>query len=130
LGFLYCTLKKSYSVDGHKKPATVAYRAAFISCYFKYERRIPTSKAFDLQEKGEIVINTGFSVVGSLGNQMVEVYVDGFKQMDGANGLGGNLSMRFLSHVKPLIIIGHDECIFKQYCLLKNIGCQHAECRY
>jgi hypothetical protein len=46
---------------------------------------------------------------------MVEFQVDVFKQMDDANGLSSNLSIHFPSHVKPLIIIGHDECIFKQY---------------
>ncbi len=54
---------------------------------------------------------------------MIEFHVDEFKQIDDANGLlGGNLSIRFPSYAKPLIIIGHDECILKQYCLSKNIG--------
>ncbi len=58
LGFLYCTQKKGYFVDRHEKPATVAYRAAFISRYFEYERRtyrwvqLPKSQAFDLKKKG------------------------------------------------------------------------------
>jgi hypothetical protein len=114
-------------VDGHEKPTTVAYRADFISHYFEYERRthrwvqLLTSQAFDLQEKGEIVKNTGFSFVDSLGNQTVEFHINDFKQMDDANGLlGGNLSVHFPSQVKPLIIIGHDECISKQYCLSKK----------
>jgi hypothetical protein len=51
---------------------------------------------------------------------MVEFQVDDFKQMEAANGLGRNLSVHFPSYVKPLIIIGHDECIFKQYCLSKK----------
>jgi hypothetical protein len=46
LGFLYCS---------EKKPTTIAYRVAFISRYFEYERRTHTSQAFDLQEEGEIV---------------------------------------------------------------------------
>jgi hypothetical protein len=51
---------------------------------------------------------------------MLEFQVDDFKQMDDGNGLGGNLSVHFPSHVKPLIIVGHDKCIFKQYCLSKK----------
>jgi hypothetical protein len=39
LGFLYCSQKKGYFVDRHEKPTTVAYRVAFISHYFEYERR-------------------------------------------------------------------------------------------
>ena len=35
LGFQYCTQKKGYFVDGHEKPATVAYQDAFISRYFE-----------------------------------------------------------------------------------------------
>jgi len=41
----------------------------------------PASQAFDLQEKGEIVKNTGFSFVDSFGNQMVEFHMDDFKQI-------------------------------------------------
>jgi hypothetical protein len=72
-------------VDGHEKPATVAYRDAFISHYFEYERRthrwvqLSASQANDLQEKGMIMKTTGFSYVDSLGNQMVEFHVDNFK---------------------------------------------------
>jgi hypothetical protein len=40
--------------------------------------------------------------------------------MNEKNGFGGRLSVRFPNHLKLLIIIGHDECIFKQYSLLKN----------
>jgi hypothetical protein len=75
-------------VDRHEKPATVAYRVAFISRYFEYERRThrwvqhPASQTFDLQEKGEIVKNTAFNFLDSLGNQMVEFQVDDFQ----ANG--------------------------------------------
>jgi hypothetical protein len=55
LGFLYCSQKKGYCVDGHEKPTTVTYRAAFISCHFEYKRRLHrwvqllAPQAFDLQ---------------------------------------------------------------------------------
>ena len=39
------------------------------------------------------------------------------------NNFGGNLSVRFPTGEKPLIIIGHDESIFKQYSLSKKVGC-------
>jgi hypothetical protein len=51
---------------------------------------------------------------------MVELHVDDFKQMDDANGLVRNLNLHFPSHVKPLIIIGYYECIFKKYYLSKK----------
>jgi hypothetical protein len=57
LGFQYCTQKKGYFVEGHKKPAIVVYRYTFISHCFEYERRthrwvqLSASQANDLQEK-------------------------------------------------------------------------------
>jgi hypothetical protein len=36
------------------------------------------------------------------------------------NYFGGNLSIRFTAGEKPLIIIGHDKSIFKQYSLSKK----------
>jgi hypothetical protein len=130
LGFTYCTQKKGYFVDGHEKPATVAYRANFISRYFECERRthrwiqLSHSQALDLQENEKILKNTGFSYKDSSDNQMVEFHVDDLKlfqqEMNEKNGFGGRLSVRFPNHLKPLIIIGHDECIFKQYSLSKK----------
>jgi hypothetical protein len=39
------------------------------------------------------------------------------------NNFKGNLSVRFPAGEKPLIIIGHNESIFKQYSLLqKKVG--------
>jgi hypothetical protein len=55
---------------------------------------------------------------------MVEFHVDDLKlfqqEMNEKNGWGGRLSVRFPNHLKPLIIIGHDDCIFKQYSLSKK----------
>ena len=37
------------------------------------------------------------------------------------NDMGGNLSICFPTDgSKPLIILGHDECIFKQFCMSKK----------
>ena len=40
LGFHYETQKKGYYVDGHEKPATVAYQWEFTKRYLEYERRM------------------------------------------------------------------------------------------
>jgi hypothetical protein len=48
---------------------------------------------------------------------MVEFYVENFKQGDEETVFGGKLSVSFPRGMKPLIIIGHNECILKQYCL-------------
>jgi hypothetical protein len=42
------------------------------------------------------------------------------------NNFGGNLSIRFPMGEKPLIIIGHDESIFKQYSSSKKVGCHQT----
>jgi hypothetical protein len=48
------------------------------------------------------------------GRQMMEHHVDSCDSWGIALPLGGNLSVR-IGNDRPLIIIGHDECIFKQY---------------
>jgi hypothetical protein len=55
----------------------------------------------------------------------VELHVDDHPVFqDDANDLpfGGNLSVQKEEGVKPLMIIGQDECIFKQYSLVKKAG--------
>jgi len=55
---------------------------------------------------------------------MVEYHVDACKvfseKMKQETEFGGNLSVRFPHNNKPLIVFGHDECIFKQYALTKK----------
>ncbi len=55
---------------------------------------------------------------------MVEFHVDDLKlfqqEMNEKNVWGGRLSAWFPNRLKPLIIIGDDECIFKQYSLSKK----------
>jgi len=49
---------------------------------------------------------------------MVEHHVDeseDFQARMNIEPFGGNLSVRLSPNVRPLIIVGHDECIFKQY---------------
>jgi hypothetical protein len=82
--------------------------------------QLAASQANDVHEKGMIMKNTGFSYVDSLGNQMVEFHVDNVKLGDEEPVFGGKLSVCFPTGMKPLILIGHDECIFKQYCLSKK----------
>ena len=85
--------------------------------------------------------NTGFSFTDEYGNQMVEYHVVGMVLEENEerwladdsivnrsaanvnlNNFGGNLSIRFPMGEKPLIIIGHDESIFKQYSFSKKDG--------
>ena len=55
---------------------------------------------------------------------MVEYHVDACdifqERMNVDTAFGGRLSVRMEKDDKPLIIFGHDECIFKQYLLTKK----------
>ena len=66
---------------------------------------------------------SGYSYLNSSGDRMREYHVDSFEpekskallQQLVTTDFGGNLSVRFDSSLKPLVIFGHDECIFKQF---------------
>jgi len=52
----------------------------------------------------------------SKGVAMVKYHCDAIPEKGVTNNnLGGNLSVCFPTGQKPLVIFGHDECIFKQY---------------
>ncbi len=120
-------------MDGHEKPATVAYRKEFISCYLSYERRtyrwvqLLKTEALDLQESGKILKDTGFSYTDSAGKEIVEYHVDDIykaieqNDQDNQQGFSGNLSMRF-DGTKLLIIFGHDESILSNINIQKKVG--------
>jgi len=130
LGFRYEMRRKGYYVDGHEKPSTVAYRWSFCERYLAYEMRmfrwvqITLEQAKMLEEKGEIVKGSGYHYLDPLTNtNMVEFHVDTCDALltVGSTGeFGGNLSVRFPAGSKPLIVFGHDECIFKQFLMSKK----------
>ena len=82
--------------------------------------QVPATLAIELEAKGEVAKGSGYKY-DSNGVSMVEYHVDSFaadnellKEMV-TTSLGGNLSVQFPQGSKPLIIFGHDECIFKQF---------------
>jgi hypothetical protein len=126
LGFRYEPCQKGYYVDGHERPATIQYRWDFCKRYLAYEQRmqrwiqVPATLAIELETKGEVAKGSGYKY-DSNGVSMFEYHVDSFaadnellKEMV-TTSLGGNLSVQFPQGSKPLIIFGHDECIFKQF---------------
>ena len=66
LGFKYEPQRKGYYVDGHEKPATVAYRKDFVSRYLTEEVRmfrwiqITQEESEKLEDEGKIAKNTGY----------------------------------------------------------------------
>ena len=129
LGFKYQTRRKGYYVDGHERPATVTYRKIFVTRYLNYEMRmhrwiqIPLSESTEMVESGKLIKDSGYKYVDGTGIEMVEYHVDtldDFQIRMNKTKYGGNLSIRKDPNDKPLIIFGHDECIFKQYLLTKK----------
>ena len=65
LGFKYEPRKKGYYVDGHEKPATVAYRWSFCQWYLEYKQhmhhwvRTPAACAKELEDNGELMKGNG-----------------------------------------------------------------------
>ena len=128
LGFRYEPRKKSYYVDTHETPENVKYRAQFIRRYFEYEIRsfrwvsIPKSEALKMIEKGELEKELGYHYTQN-GIDYIEYHVDDhvhFQDIGNNLPYGGNLSVRKPHDCKPLMILGQDECIFKQYLFSKG----------
>jgi hypothetical protein len=126
LGFKYEPRKKSYYVDAHEKPETVAYRRHFIKRYLKYEIRmfrwiqLPLDEVRDMEANDEIEEGLGYRYQCPVTQiEMVEFHVDDHPSFQDrlmpTTQFGGNLSVRKPANVRPLICFGQDECIFKQY---------------
>ena len=129
LGFRYELRRKGYYVDGHEKPATIAYRKAFCERYLMYESRmhrwaqVSEEVAKKLEEEGDIAVGSGYYYTDTVTKEkMVEFHVDASDKLlllgniDG--DFGGNLSVRFPPGCKPLVSFGHDESIYKQFLIL------------
>ena len=123
LGFNYHPRKKCYYVDSHESEDNIKYQKSFISCYFKYELRAYRGYSTTKEEKdklvrlGEVDENVGYHYKKD-GVDMVEFHVDDhilFQSRCDSLPYGGNLSVRKPPNTKPLMILGQDECIFKQY---------------
>jgi hypothetical protein len=128
LRFKYETRRKGYYVDGHEKPRTIEYRKQFVTRYLQYERRahrwiqITVSEAQELEQRGFIKGDSGYRYEDAKGKQMVELHVDTCnileERANNETKYGRKLSVRKAQDEKPLIMFGHDECIFKQ-CTMK-----------
>jgi hypothetical protein len=129
LGFRYEPRRKGYYVDGHERPATVQYRWKFCQRYLAYEQRmhrwiqVPATEANELEKSGEVTEGSGYKYTTDDGLTMVEYHCDTVKNLKPewiTTSLGGNLSVRIPPEQKPLIIFGHDECIFKQFTMVNK----------
>lgn len=130
LGFSYDVKAKSYYVDGHEKKETVRYRWKFIDRYLMIERRMhrwiqmtaAESKQYEGIGEDKVVPGSGHRYTTNEGIEMVEYHVDTlpkFQDIIDASGergkYGGWLSVRMETGERPVVCIGQDEAIFKQY---------------
>ena len=84
--------------------------------------QISQSESLKLEEDGIVPKGSGYKYDIN-GEAMVEYHVDSanvFQERMNGTKYGGDLSVQRNIHDKPLIIFGHDECIFKQYLLTKK----------
>ena len=129
VGFEYKPRKKSYYVDNHERPDIVLHRLLFCRQYLsEIEIRCYRWIAFDeedmldLEERGVAKKEDASYVLEQEDSKyLYEYHIDHHETfLDHPNVVspwGGNLSLRFPSGAKPIIVFGQDECIFKQYAM-------------
>ena len=124
MGFKYEVRKKYYFVDGHEKDDTKRYRKKFCKEMLELEKRqyrwiqISEDQAKEYEEKYGLIRACGEPYLDATTNtRMVEYHIDAcekFHELMEDSEFGGNLSKNFEEGTKPVIVLGHDECIFKQ----------------
>ena len=142
LGFKYCEHKKSYCTDRHEDQENKDDRGVFSSTHFEYERRahrwiqITAEEAKKLEEEEQdnkkkrrllkhiaheyIVVKPDRTVI-----EMREYHVDSHPAfatyvLEENKKFGGNLSVQKLAHERPILIIGQDESIYRQFIFFKK----------
>ena len=129
-GFRFKRREKHYFVDGHERPETIAYRPVFTKKYLGYEIRAHRWLQVTLQEsnslvsEGNIAPGCGFNYKAADGIDMVEYHIDASYTFDERLDLlpfGGSLSVRKPIDSRPVIFVGQDEAIFKQFLFLSKM---------
>ena len=129
LGFKYKPHQKSYYVDTHKSAENVEYRIEVIKRYFDYEIccdswiSITIDKREKLVKEGKLTSELNGYEYEKYGIKFVEYHVDDHCTLqDNCKNMpfGGYLSVRKPRTKKKTMIIGQDECIFKQFLFAKS----------
>ena len=123
MGFKYEPRKKCYYVDTHNKPENVEYRRNFIKRYAEYELRSYRWISIEEWEYNKMVKNK--ELQKGMGYRYVkdkityyECHVDcheKFQERCAILPFGGQLSVRKDPNKKPIMMLGQDECINKQF---------------
>ena len=122
LGFNYCDRKNNYFCDRHEHESNVLYRDEFIKKYFQYEKntyRLVHLKEIDAihMEKdndNKLLENTFVEFIYD-NQKMREYHVDTLPAFTTEKYTKVLSVKRDASLTRPLMIIGQDKTVFKQY---------------
>ena len=129
LGYCFDVREKTYYVDGHEREDVVKARVEYIKWYLANERRcyrwvqLKEDEAKSLDAKKIVCLSDAYVYSTEDDVTMYEFHVDcAQKQLadyvsDELRARGGNLSVRKPPDDKPLIILGQDEAVYKQFVL-------------
>ena len=131
LGFVYDTRKKTFYVDGHEKAEQRFCRLLFSKKYLTELEphthrwiRLSMEEAQDIVNSGQMDkkwLCAGYKYTDEDDEEQLEFHVDTndflHKYAHGMYKYGGMPSVRrdLEKRLKPLVILGQDECIFNQY---------------
>lgn len=125
LNYRYDVMKKFYFNDKHNEPSNELYRDDYAVCYLDYERQsyrwiqISKLEAKQLAEDNKILPEQGYHYFDEeTQEELVEFHVDdcdSFIEHRRAVEFGGYLSVRHNTTKPPIIVLGQEECIYKQY---------------
>ena len=125
LGFKFEPLKKTYYNDKHEEPENVDDRKQFINSYLNWEFRafhwvqLSDTDAIELERdiKNPIPPNTFYSYKSRI-IKMREYHIDThpilFRYAQ-RKDMGGDHSVRMPKGSRPILLIGQDESVYKQF---------------
>ena len=122
--FKYCDRKKNYFCDRYEDESNVEYRKEFIEDYLNHEKRmyhwvhVEEHVAIELEKKTELVEDIGIKFDKNK-KKFREYHVDTHPMFA---SLEKHMSIQVQPATRPLMIIGQDESVFKQYFFSKNVG--------
>ena len=118
-------IEKRYYVDNHEKETTIEYRWKFVNRYIAFERQsywwvqLTLDEAQTYFSKLLVLKEAGYSYVDAdKGVDVLEFHINDceyFIYLIKGTHYGEFLSVMFTEGQIPVMNIGHDECIFKQY---------------
>jgi len=122
LGFNFCERRKNYYCDKHEDEMNVQYREKFIKEYFKYEQNkyrwvhLSEDEAIKLEEmKEDKLLENTFIEYEENNENMREYHVDTHPIFMSDQYEKNISTRRDPALTRPLMMIGQDETVFKQY---------------